>query len=83
MMGEFTELENFRGESDHSSWSESQKSLQYETFTNKFGHFKSYKAILADWWNIQKFVICFGHMTAENSTVQELYKANHRCETYM
>lgn len=59
-----------------------QKSLQCETFTSKFGHFKSCKAVLADGWNIQKFGICFGHTTAENSTVQELYNTSHRREPH-
>lgn len=83
MMGELTDMENFRGESDRSRESKSQVSLQCETFRNKFGHFKSYKAILADPWNLWKFGICFGHRTARYGAVQQFYDASHKCEPHI
>lgn len=82
-MGELTTTENFRGESDRSRESKYQVSLQCETFINKFGHFKSYKAILADQWKLWKFGICFGHMTVGYSAVQQLYDASHKCEPHI
>ena len=59
------------------------KPLQCETFGNKFGPFKSHKAIPAAWWNIQKFEVCFGHMPADSGAVQELHSASHKCKPHI